>query len=124
MTSEENLKQLYYSVIQLVPDPGRGEFINIGVIVVNNDSCFVQWDEPLERVKNWGGLQLLEAAQRAMNEFDRYLLSQSVRVKINKSWLEDKHQRNQNMLQFTQPQVLGPVPLEYGAGIVYNRFVG
>lgn len=102
-----------YSLIRFVPDPARGEFINVGAIVGSEDSS--EWEirqiENPKRARALGNSNALDAVWSFVGQVgtavDDYAesLDQLFEPEIEPSenWLKDLHRDHRNVVQVTYP---------------------
>src|SRR4051812_42835167 len=102
-----------YSTVRFVPDPGRGEFVNVGLIAGSDETG--EWE-----------LRLVENPKRASRIDDHRVLGQvwthltglartldefsvaqeesrSAGVEISEGWLDRLTQQSQRIVQFSAP---------------------
>lgn len=122
-----------YSILRFVPDPARGEFVNIGAIVgsdecsewalqlVSNQSRAKRLDEHGVLPKVWshiGDLDTdIEAYQDALEE------GTEPPVEISEGWLAQLQQDFRNVVQLSQPAPIVSDTLEDALGFVFDKFI-
>lgn len=102
-----------YSVIRYVPDTARGEFVNVGAIVGNEETA--EWrvrqiSNPT-RARQFDDRAALEAAwsfiDRIGREIDRFeQANESLfdpEVELDERWLARLHKRHRNLVQLSPP---------------------
>ena len=102
-----------YSVVRFVPDPARGEFVNVGAIVGSEDSSewqLRQIDNPV-RARAIDDNKALEAVwsflDRVGRDIDEYetaterLLFDG--VELSEAWLEQLYAEHRNIVQLSPP---------------------
>jgi len=104
-----------YSVIRFVPDPGRGEFINIGAIA--GTDAIRDWDirnvDNLRRARSIddrgvlrGVISQMDQVARTIDAFvsvDGMLFPPPDAPVVNEDWLLQMSQESRNLLQFSPP---------------------
>ena len=102
-----------YSLIRFVPDPARGEFINVGALVGSEESS--EWEirqiENPVRARALGEPRALDAVwsfiDRIGNQIDEYQAGlESLfdpAIELSESWLEELHRDHQNVVQLSAP---------------------
>jgi hypothetical protein len=102
-----------YSLIRFVPDPARGEFVNVGAIVGSEISS--EWQvrqiENPTRARAIDDRSLLEAVwsfiDRVGIQIDKYEDGLNslfgVTVELDEAWLERLHSEHENVVQLTPP---------------------
>jgi hypothetical protein len=102
-----------YSLIRFVPDPARGEFINVGAIVGSEESS--EWE--VRQIENpvrarWldekGTLDAVWSfVDRIGRQIDEYEGSLSTLLEpseeLSERWLEELHNSHRNIVQLTPP---------------------
>ena len=102
-----------YSLIRFVPDPARGEFINVGAIVGCEESS--EWGirqiSNTRRARALGNPDALKTVwsfiDRLGEKIDRYQFSlESLlpsNLELSEDWLEDLHNDHRNIVQLSPP---------------------
>lgn len=102
-----------YSVVRFVPDPARGEFINVGAIVGSEESS--EWQvrqiENPTRARTLDDRESLDAAWafigRVGSQIDAYELSMDqlfeAEVEPSEDWLFQMHHEHRNVVQLSRP---------------------
>jgi hypothetical protein len=103
-----------FSLLRFVPDPMRGEFVNLGAIIGNEDTeeWHVQLIDNRKRARKIDSNDSLGMVLARINsierQIDEYLESIDDLVtpptEINRSWLDGLHTDHQNQLQVSSPQ--------------------
>lgn len=110
-----------YWVARWVPEPARGEFVNIGVIVLATESS--RWSfrlGGLQRARRLGGNPEKDALPRLMEELRRLdEMSPMVRLAV----LEDYTQSWRNLLQLHGPVPASHEDIEEVTGILFRTLV-
>lgn len=106
---EEQL--LLYSVVQYVPRPERGEFVNVGVIVVSSDGAeaAAQFTQDWRRARSLGqatDIDFLRSAARRWRKTIRPVAEkgQLFPDAVDAKWLEDAARHSANIVQFSEPR--------------------
>jgi hypothetical protein len=100
-----------YSVIRFVPDPARGEFINVGAIVGSEESS--EWQirqvanpQRARRLDERGTLaavwSFIEGVGRQIDAYDEQALLPPD-AHLSEEWLTELHVRHRNLVQLTPP---------------------
>jgi len=122
-----------YSILKYVPDPVRGEFINIGALLGSEESN--EWR--LKIVDNYsrakkideGGILplVLEHLSTLAAEIDDFTSAQESlyppEKEINLAWLADLHQSSQNILQFSLPTPIVSASIDDAANLLFEEFI-
>lgn len=93
-----------YSAVRFVPDPGRGEFINVGVLVGSEQTGACR----LSVVRNRRRASSIDVSG-VFDLFWDYLLNLKKRLesedefRFSERWLEETFQESRNLLQLSQP---------------------
>jgi DUF3037 family protein len=95
----EKKKRCEFSVIRYVPDPVKEEFVNIGLIFIDNDSVTVRFTTNWDRVRNFDKSADIEMLKALEDEL-RQRLSQG--GKYQEGAFADLQDRCSNALQFTE----------------------
>lgn len=107
-----------YSVIRYVPDPIRGEFVNVGVIAGSDESSewgLRQVDNPIRarRLDEHGSLpavwEFMDRVGHALDAFEDEIERPSLEgaeFVLSEDWLADLHVRHRNIVQLSPPQPL------------------
>jgi hypothetical protein len=102
-----------YSVIRFVPDPSRGEFINVGAIAGSEESS--EWEiRQIENPVRARGLDdhgTLDAVwsfiDRVGHEIDDFEHATTTLLgpnrELSEEWLEELHRRHRNIVQLSPP---------------------
>lgn len=122
-----------YSVVRFVPDPARGEFINVGVVVGSEDSS--EWqvrqiDNPVRaRYVDEGGV--LTAAWEFIDELGREIddYEQSFdqllepEVTVSEDWLWELHRRHRNIVQLSEPTPMAAESVESAVERIFDMML-
>jgi hypothetical protein len=102
-----------YSLVRFVPDPARGEFVNVGAIVGSDESS--EWDlrqvENPVRARAVDDRKSLEAVWMFMDSMGRAIddhqrATQTLfapEVELSESWLEGVYASHRNIVQLSPP---------------------
>jgi hypothetical protein len=104
-----------YSVVRFVPDPARGEFVNVGVIVGSDKAG--EWEirsaENLQRARHLDDpdrrslAAVTDFVERIENQIDEYSEAveegAAVDVPFSEDWLYDLHGRMEHVIQVSRP---------------------
>ena len=122
-----------YSVLRFVPDPARGEFVNIGAIVGSDESS--EWE--LKLISNQRRARLLDD-RGVISSLWSYLGDVSSQIdgfvyaaeegiepaqEISEKWLDELSRDFNNVLQITKPSPLLSKSLGEALSIVFDQFV-
>lgn len=102
-----------YSVVRFVPDPARGEFVNVGAIVGSEESS--EWQ--LRQVENPARARLLDDRRsldavwsfldrvgRAIDEYERATETLfDIDIELSEKWLERLYVEHRNVVQLSPP---------------------
>jgi len=104
----------WFSVVRFVPDPFRGEFVNVGVIAGSDDTA--EWDIRFEETgskkraraidsdNHYGAF--LAALNRMEIQFERHqeaLAEGRAQIPVSLSWLQRTQKRGKGVVQLTVP---------------------
>jgi hypothetical protein len=122
-----------YSVVRFVPDPARGEFVNVGAIVGSEDSSewqLRQIDNPV-RARAIDDRRALDAVWSFLNRvgtaIDDYetaterLLFDG--VELSEAWLERLYVDHRNVVQLSQPTPMIAATAEEALDQVFEQLV-
>ena len=122
-----------YSVIRFVPDPVRGEFVNIGAIIGSDESS--QWElqlvESLRRARRFDDEGILPAVWGFVNEIgtriDSYVEAvegdQDIEDDVSEDWLSCLWEESQNVVQLSAPAPMLAESIEEVSEIVFREFI-
>lgn len=102
------MKQLLYSVLRYVPDPARGEFVNVGLIVGSERTgeCKVALDATRRWANSIGDRDTVHELWRYLGEFKAGLEQQRGQwhdYRFSQAWLNEQWGAASNLLQLSQP---------------------
>jgi hypothetical protein len=102
-----------YSVVRFVPDPGRGEFVNVGAIAGSEDSSEWQWrqiENPVRaraidvRLALDAVWAFLDRVGRHMDDYERAQETLfEPEVELSEAWLQQLYVEHRNVVQLSQP---------------------
>lgn len=102
-----------YSVVRFVPDPARGEFVNVGAIVGSEEASewqLRQVENPvraraIDARKSLGAVwSFLDRIGREIDDFEREQATLfDARVELSETWLERLYTQHRNVVQLTAP---------------------
>jgi Protein of unknown function (DUF3037) len=124
-----------YSVVRFVPDPARGEFVNVGTILGSEETG--DWDvrqvENLRRARvldDRGALpavsEFLAQAGRVIDDWtaaDDEALDVPGLIEPSENWLLEMADHHRNVIQITQPALIVADDLEQAAGLVFDELL-
>ncbi|HTF32591.1 MAG TPA: DUF3037 domain-containing protein [Myxococcota bacterium] len=122
-----------YSVLRFVPDPGRGEFVNIGVIVGSDESS--EWELRLvdnpRRARQLDERGILPKVWDFVNEvgqrLDYFTDAIEARSKfpeeISEKWLEALWQQSENVVQLSRPAPISEESLERAMEFLFREMI-
>src|SRR5713101_9697542 len=124
-----------YSVVRFVPDPARGEFVNVAAIVGNEETG--EWDvRQVENLRRARALDdrdalpavaaFLESAGRTIDEWivaDDTAATNPELVEPSREWLTYLASHQRNVVQLTQPTPVVAQNLEEAVGIVFDELI-
>jgi len=118
-----------FSLIRFVPDPGRGEFVNIGAIAGDEDAddWAVRWISNYKRARALDSHGFLPYAKAFTASLDEQiddpegLTFNSVRPST--AWLESLAQEMSNVIQVTDPAPVPAESAETALDLVFERLV-
>lgn len=123
-----------YTVIRFVPDPFRGEFINIGALVGSDDS--LEWQ--LRLITNPKRARAIDEKGALSHVWDyviNYIGGQidaftesiednkAIEIEVNEAWVNKLWQENQNIVQFSCPSPLQAENVDKALELVFNQFI-
>jgi hypothetical protein len=124
-----------YSVVRFVPDPARGEFVNVGAVVGSEESsewAVRQVENPLRasRLDEHGSLSAVWAfIDRVGREIDAYEeiveggTTQNVRLLPSEDWLRSLYDRHSNIVQLSEPLPLLADSLDEALETVFAQLI-
>jgi hypothetical protein len=122
-----------YSVVRFVPDPGRGEFVNVGAIAGSEDASewrLRQIGNPVRarRMDNRGSLEAVWAfLDRVGHDMDAYDRSQETlfesEVELSEAWLEQLFVEHRNVVQLSPPAPLVADSAEEALERVFDQLI-
>lgn len=122
-----------YSIVRFVPDPARGEFVNVGTIVGSEDAS--QWEvrqlENPVRARALDDKGVLEAAWSFLSAIGREvdIYQEAVEtllpavVELSEAWLWDLHRRHRNIVQLSAPIPMVAETVEEAADRVLDSLI-
>lgn len=122
-----------YSVVRFVPDPARGEFVNIAAIVGSEESSEWQWsqvDNPV-RARAIDDRSALGAVwaflDRVGREMDGYERAQESlfepEVELSEDWLQRLYVDHQNLVQLSPPAPMVAASAEEALERVFDEMI-
>lgn len=120
-----------YWVVRYVPDPVRGEFVNIGVIAGRDEDWSMRRVSNLRRASRIGGsavvtdpfLHRIETSiQRQLNEVESLMPSATL-AKFGKGRLEDLRHRMNNIVQISEARPVLATSSEEAADLAFELMV-
>ena len=119
-----------YSLIRFVPDPARGEFVNVGAIVGSEESS--EWQ--IRQIENPVRARLLDErnsldavwtfVDRLGTSIDEYDLSFDQlfepSVELSEGWLEQLHADHRNIVQLSPPTPLMAESAEDALDMIFD----
>lgn len=122
-----------YSLVRFVPDPARGEFVNIGTIAGSEESSEWQWrqiENPV-RARAIDDRKSLEAVwaflDRVGREMDDYERSQvslfEPNVELSEAWLQQLYVAHRNVVQLTPPTPMVAASADEALDRVFDQMV-
>lgn len=122
-----------YSMIRFVPDPARGEFVNVGTVVGSEDAG--EWRlrliDNLKRARALDDRGVLPSLWSFADEIGRCIdhaeasLESAVAepVELTERWLEGLWQGYRNVVQLSRPAPLVAEDLEHAVSMVFDGLV-
>lgn len=122
LSSKPPVGQLYYSILRVVPDPVRGEFVNTGIIVTDMESrTIIRWANSECRARLLTkNRAILNAITSYIKDFEQMVSSQQF---VSKEWLREQHEMRNNLIQLSFPAPIAPMSIEAASDLIFNRFV-
>lgn len=120
-----------YWVVRYVPDPIRGEFVNIGVIAGRDQDWSMRRVTNLRRASRIGGSAVVtdpflhrieDAIQRQLIEVES-LMPSDLSVTFGKGRLEDLRQRMNNIVQISESRPVVATSSEEAADLAFELMV-
>ena len=122
-----------YSLVRFVPDPVRGEFVNVGAIVGSDESsewAVQQVDNPL-RARHLDDRGTLPAAWafidhvgREIDAFERMVLTgDESDVELSEDWLHRLHTQHSNIVQVSEPLPIIANSIEEAVETVFGQLI-
>jgi hypothetical protein len=124
-----------YSVIRFVPDPVRGEFVNVGAIVGSEESsewAVRQVDNPVRarHLDERGTLPavwaFIDGVGRDIDAYEEIIegdIAGAVDFAPSEEWLTDLHSRQNNIVQVSAPMRLVAESLDEAVETVFTQLV-
>lgn len=122
-----------YSMLRFVPDPARGEFVNIGAIVGSDESTewelrLVQNNRRARSIDDRGSLSSVWARLNAISEtIDKYTAALEERtdppVEICEAWLKAMADEASNLIQLSPPAPIKSDSLDAAMDIVFSELI-
>jgi hypothetical protein len=123
-----------HSVVRFVPDPARGEFVNIGAIVGSEETA--EWELRIvvnpKRAKAIDDQGVLPQVWRYLSELDSEIeafaepgasLFDQDQTSLSEAWLERLWQESNNLIQFSRPAPIVANTLREALAIVFSEYV-
>lgn len=122
-----------FSLIRFVPDPVRGEFINVGAVVGNVETG--SWQ--LRRIKNFTRAQKLDDSKtlKAVWPFIDEIYSQIDKsnearsslfpsdYQLDEAWLMSLHRDHRNVVQFSSPSPIAAESVDDALETIWRTFI-
>lgn len=122
-----------YSVVRYVPDPGRGEYVNVGAIV--GSELTSEWDVQqvgnTERARRLGSANTVSAAldflTRVGDDIDAFASKVDTLfpsdIELSEQWLLRLYEEHQNIVQLSRPTPMVAESLGAAMDVVLNEFI-
>ncbi len=124
-----------YSVVRFVPDPARGEFINVGAIVGSEDA--EEWDvrqvENLTRARHLDDRGALPGALQFLNDVGREVdvlwdsaddeLDEAGPIRLSESWLDGLALNMRNCVQLSPPTPVTAESVDDAMALVFDELI-
>jgi hypothetical protein len=122
-----------YSVVKFVPDPVRGEFINVGAIVGSDETC--EWQLRMtgitKRARSLDDKRLLplvltfgDSIGRTLDDFtDAIETGRQASVEISEEWLVRLYEDSRNVIQLSPPAPIAAGDVEAAMAIIFDQFI-
>jgi hypothetical protein len=124
-----------YSVVRFVPDPGRGEFVNVGILAGSDESS--EWEvrtvENLKRARSIDDKGLVRLVWGSVDDIGRMLdrYAEDVQTSLfspsedgpSEGWLTRLSEEARNVVQFSPPAVIVADTLSVGLDILFKQFI-
>ncbi len=124
-----------YSVIRFVPDPVRGEFVNVGVLAGSDESS--EWDlrmvESLKRARSLDDEVLLPLVWYFVDDIgrkvDRYTeaiqtnLFEAADERLSEEWLTRLSEEARNVVQLSVPAVIVADDIDEAISILFEQLI-
>lgn len=124
-----------YSVVRFVPDPVRGEYVNVGIVAGSDDAS--EWQlRTLENQKRarsldekgllplvWG---FIDDIGRKIDQFDEAVQTSLFEVedeKPSERWLEQLSSESRNVIQLSPPAVIVAESVNEALDMLFEQFV-
>lgn len=125
--------RILYSVVRFVPDPARGEFVNVGAIAGSEESS--EWqvrqiDNP-KRARTIDEHKVLDAVWSFFNEIGHQIdehekalssLSGS-RARLSEEWLHRLYAEHQNVVQLGPPTPMVASSVDEAMDIIFEQMI-
>lgn len=125
--------RILYSVVRFVPDPARGEFVNVGAIAGSEESS--EWqvrqiDNP-KRARTIDEHKVLDAVWSFFNEIGHQIdehekalssLSGS-RARLSEEWLHRLYAEHQNIVQLGPPTPMVASSVDEAMDIIFEQMI-
>lgn len=122
-----------YSVVRFVPDPARGEFVNVGAIAGSDDSSEWQWrqvENPVRAraIDEGKGLEAVWAfLDRVGRDMDNYERAQQSLfepdVELSEAWLQQLFVEHRNVVQLSPPAPMVAASADQAIDRVFDQMV-
>ena len=115
-----------YSVLRFVPDPVRGEFVNVGVLVGSDATreCTVTLTRRSRRGSHLADAKVLANFWSYLRDFRSEVDSARSRHQMfSESWLRRVWQESGNLLQLTEPAPIAAQSLEAASAQLVGQFL-
>lgn len=117
-----------YSVLRFVPDPARGEFVNVGVIAGNAETG--EWQ--LHEIENKKRARALAQSTAIITTFTDYIGRLLDRIEdddsdeavvVDEEWLTALSDSHRNVVQLTAPAPVSATSLDDALGLITGRML-
>ena len=118
-----------FTLIRFVPDPARGEFVNIGAIAVNDDAddWGIRWIANYTRAKALDSAGFLPAAKAFTAELDGRIAELDRPTMDSEpptiAWLSDLAAEMNNIVQLSEPAPVVADSAEAALDVVFERLL-
>ncbi len=124
-----------YNVIRFVPDPIRGEFVNVGLLAGSDESS--EWDirtvESLRRARSLDEKGLLPLVWHFVDDIgrkvDRYTEAIQTNLfevddeRLTEEWLTQLSEEARNVVQFSTPSVIVADDIDEAVNVLFEQLI-